>query len=84
MRSEISWLFTVSTRRALTDRGAAADRPVVTPNVRGEAGPTAMRQARRKDDTHNLEGGLGALPLGLASTEGLGRRLARFHSRRTS
>ena len=33
------------------------------------------RPARRKDDTHNLEAGWPALPLGLASTEGLGLTL---------
>jgi len=31
--------------------------PALRPNVRGEAGPTAKRRARRKDDTHNLEPG---------------------------
>ena len=46
---------------------------LVKPNVRGEAGPTARRQARRKDDKRASPGaGPGGLPLGLASTEGLG------------
>jgi hypothetical protein len=50
----------------------------MTPNVRGEAGPTVLGQARA---AHVIDPwaprGPGPMPLGLASTEGLGV-VARF------
>jgi hypothetical protein len=36
------------------DSEAVHRRCCVTPNVRGEAGPTARNPGRRKDDKHNL------------------------------
>ena len=39
--------------------------------------PTAGRQARRADDMTWLLGGPGGLPLGLASTDGLGHAVAK-------
>src|SRR5437773_11234079 len=43
-----------------------------TPNVRGEAGPTVLRLAREAHHVPPAPRGQGAMPLGLASTEGLG------------
>ena len=43
------------------------------PNVRGEAGPTVLRLAREAHHVPKTPRGPSATPLGLASTEGLGR-----------
>ena len=48
------------------------DTSPATPNVRGEAGPTALRLARAVHHEPQAPRGQGAMPLGLASTEGLG------------
>jgi hypothetical protein len=48
---------------------------IATPNVRGEAGPTVLRLAREAHHVPQAPRGQGAVPLGLASTEGLGRTL---------
>lgn len=42
------------------------------PNVRGEAGPAVLRLAREAHHLAPAPRGQGAMPLGLASTEGLG------------
>jgi len=42
------------------------------PNVRGEAGPTVLRLARAVHHVPQALRGQGAMPLGLASTDGLG------------
>jgi len=44
----------------------------VRPNVRGEAGPAVLRLARAEHHVPQALRGQGAMPLGLASTEGLG------------
>ena len=44
----------------------------MTPNVRVEAGPTVLRLARAVHHVPQAPRGQGAMPLGLASNEGLG------------
>ena len=51
----------------------------VRPNVRGEAGPTALRLARAVHHVPQALRGQGAMPLGLASTEGLGSTVLAAH-----
>jgi hypothetical protein len=46
--------------------------PLATPNVGGEAGPTAEGQAREAQHGTAASRGPGLPPLGLASTDGLG------------
>jgi hypothetical protein len=53
-----------------------APRVFATPNVGVEAGPTAEGQAREAHHAPRAHRGLGLLPLGLASNDGLG--VARF------
>ena len=58
-----------------------------TPNVRGEAGPAVLRLAREAHHVPPAPRGQGAMPLGLASTEGLGlgwRALTLLHMEQDS
>jgi len=69
--SAASWPF--SSRRQVPIPLEHCTACFARPNVRGEAGPTALRLARAVHHVPLALRGQGAMPLGLASTEVLGR-----------